>query len=72
MVKESVSVTLEGRRVVKDQTWTLDVAAGGATRQAFSFQVPGYLRAGRHVFVLRATVGGQPDVADAFAVVDVE
>jgi glyoxylase-like metal-dependent hydrolase (beta-lactamase superfamily II) len=71
-VKESVSVTLEGRGLMKDQSWTLDVAAGGTARRAFAFQVPVNLGAGRHVFILRATVRGQPDVADAFAVVDVE
>jgi glyoxylase-like metal-dependent hydrolase (beta-lactamase superfamily II) len=69
---EKVSVTLEGRGLMKDQAWTLDVPAGGAARRALSFQVPGNLGAGRHVFILRSAVGNQPDVADAFAVVDVE
>ncbi len=70
-VKERVTVTLEGRGLMKDQSWNVDVGAEATARRAFSFQVPANLGVGRHVFILRSAVGNQPDVADAFAVVDV-
>jgi hypothetical protein len=69
--REKMTVTLTGLGLTKDQTWDLDVP-NGTLRQAISVPLPASIAAGRHVFTLRAVVGGQLDPSDAFFVVDVE
>jgi glyoxylase-like metal-dependent hydrolase (beta-lactamase superfamily II) len=69
--RETMTVTLEGRGLTKDQKWELDVPTG-ILRQAISVTLSEQLGAGRHVFALRAVVGGQLDSSDAFLVVDLE
>ena len=68
--REKLQVTLEGRGVLKDQTWQLDVPPGDL-RQAITLTVPQGMSPGRHVFTLRATNGDRLDPSDAFCVVDV-
>jgi len=69
--RETMIVTLEGRGLTKDQTWELDVPTG-TLRQAISVTLTEKMGVGRHVFTLRAVVGGQLDSSDAFLVVDLE
>jgi glyoxylase-like metal-dependent hydrolase (beta-lactamase superfamily II) len=65
------AVALDGRRGTADQTWELETKAGGSARREVAIKLPETLAAGRHVFVLRATVGDGPDESDAFLAVDV-
>lgn len=69
---DQVNVTLEGRGMVPDQTWTVDVGVGKTVDQAFTISLPADMKAGRHVFLLknRDSVGGEG--CDSFVVVDVE
>jgi glyoxylase-like metal-dependent hydrolase (beta-lactamase superfamily II) len=69
--REKLTVTLEGRGLTKDQAWELDVPTG-TLRQVISVALNEQIGAGRHVFALRAVVGGQLDSSDAFLVVDLE
>ena len=69
--REKLTVTLEGRGLTKDQAWELDVPTG-TLRQPISVALNEQISAGRHVFALRAVVGGQLDSSDAFLVVDLE
>ncbi len=64
-------ITLEGRGIVADQTWDVDVAPG-SHRRAVTMTLPATIRPGRHVFTLRATDGVTLDPSDAFLVLDVE
>jgi glyoxylase-like metal-dependent hydrolase (beta-lactamase superfamily II) len=70
--KETLTVTLEGRGIIADQTWQLDVPGGKSLRRELTVRVPEKLGAGRHVFTLRATAGEEPDPSDAFLVADVD
>jgi glyoxylase-like metal-dependent hydrolase (beta-lactamase superfamily II) len=65
---EKLTVTLEGRGLTADQSWDLDVPAGGAARQEVTFRISKDALAGRHVLPLVAARDG----ADAFLAVDVE
>jgi glyoxylase-like metal-dependent hydrolase (beta-lactamase superfamily II) len=67
-----LAVALEGRGLLGDQKWTLDVAAGQTLRRAFTLELGEKMPAGRQVFVLRVTEDGRTDPADAFVVVEVE
>ncbi|HEY7311729.1 MAG TPA: MBL fold metallo-hydrolase [Gemmataceae bacterium] len=61
------TLTLEGRGRFADQTWEVEVPAGGTVRRAFTLRLDAKMPAGRNVFVLRGTSG-----ADAFLAVDVD
>jgi glyoxylase-like metal-dependent hydrolase (beta-lactamase superfamily II) len=69
---DKVTVTLEGRDYVPDQSWTLDVGVGKSAEQLFELKLPASLKAGRYVFILRNkdTVGVEG--CDSFVAVDVE
>jgi glyoxylase-like metal-dependent hydrolase (beta-lactamase superfamily II) len=69
---QKLTVALEGRSLTPDQTWTLEVPAGGSARRDVTLRLGDKLSAGRHVFALRATEGARVDPSDAFVVVDVE
>jgi hypothetical protein len=69
--KGPLSVTLEGRNLLADQTWKLDLD-GGEVRQEIRLQLGEKLPTGRHVFTLRAVEGDRIDPADAFLAVDLE
>lgn len=68
---EKLSVTLEGRGLIKNQTWDLEVATG-TTRRTFTIALGNDIGPGRNVFTLRAVSGGRLDGSDAFVVLDVE
>jgi glyoxylase-like metal-dependent hydrolase (beta-lactamase superfamily II) len=69
--REKLSVTLEGRGVVPDQTWEVETAGKDSVRKEFRLPLPAKLRPGRHVFAVRTVSGDIVDGSDAFLVVDV-
>jgi glyoxylase-like metal-dependent hydrolase (beta-lactamase superfamily II) len=69
---ETVSITLEGCGQTPDQTWELEVPAGGTMQREFSLRLGEKIPAGRQVFTLRGRSATGPDGSDAFVVVDVE
>ncbi len=60
-------LTLEGRGRFDNQTWELDVPAGGSIRREFTLRLDPKAPAGRQVFLVKGASG-----ADAFLTVDVE
>jgi glyoxylase-like metal-dependent hydrolase (beta-lactamase superfamily II) len=69
---DKVTVTLDGRGLFADQTWTVDVGIGKSAEQPFSFTLPRTLKPGRHVFALRNRDSAGVEGCDAFVAVDVE
>jgi glyoxylase-like metal-dependent hydrolase (beta-lactamase superfamily II) len=69
---DKVTVNLEGRGLVGDQAWELDVGAGKSAAQPFELKLPGELKPGRYVFVLRNRDALGVEGCDAFVAVDVE
>jgi glyoxylase-like metal-dependent hydrolase (beta-lactamase superfamily II) len=69
--KRSLTVTLEGRGLVPDRTWEVEVPAGGEVRREVALRLSEQVAAGRHVFALRVTEGDAADGGDAFLAVDV-
>lgn len=67
-----LTVTLQGRGRTDDQTWTVEVAAGGTTKRAVQWKLNEKLKAGRHLFVLRVSDGDAVEPGEAFAAIDVE
>lgn len=70
--KTRLAVSLEGRGLVADQAWDVEVGAGGTVRRDFTLTLPARLAAGRHVLTLRVHEGGRLDPSDAFLAVDIE
>jgi hypothetical protein len=70
--KETVTVRLEGRGPIGDQSWELDVPGGQTVRREVSLRLADKLSAGRQVFLLQVRTGEEPDPSDAFLVIDVE
>jgi hypothetical protein len=66
-----LKVTLEGRGLVPDRTWEVEVPAGGAARRTVALRLGERVAAGRRVFALRVTEGDVADGGDAFLAVDV-
>jgi glyoxylase-like metal-dependent hydrolase (beta-lactamase superfamily II) len=69
--KRALAATLEGRGLTADQTWVVEVPAGGTVRRAVRVKLGDKVPAGRHVFALRVTEGDAVDGGDAFVAVDV-
>jgi glyoxylase-like metal-dependent hydrolase (beta-lactamase superfamily II) len=69
---DRVSVTLEGRGHVADQSWTLDIGAGKSIDQPFTLTMPADLKPGRHVFILRNKDATRVEGCDSFLAVDIE
>ncbi len=69
--EESVHVTLSGRGVFPDQSWTLTTPAGQTTRRDFAIRLADRLEPGRRVFAIVARSKDKLDGADAFLAVDV-
>jgi glyoxylase-like metal-dependent hydrolase (beta-lactamase superfamily II) len=67
-----LTVTLQGRGRTDDQTWAVEVAAGGTTRRAVEWKLGEKLKPGRHVFVVRVAEGDAAEPGEAFAAIDVE
>jgi glyoxylase-like metal-dependent hydrolase (beta-lactamase superfamily II) len=70
--KETLTVTLEGRRLIGDQSWPLEVAGGATVERQVTARLAKEATPGRHVFVLRADGTNGFDGSDAFFVVDIE
>jgi hypothetical protein len=70
--REKLSVVLEGRGWLADQTLDVVAEPGATSRQPFRLRPAKPLPVGRHVFALRVTEGNAPDGSDAFLVLDVE
>ena len=69
---DRVSVTLEGRGIIADQTWTLDVGVGKTVDRPFEMKLPADLKAGRYVFILRNKDTGGVEGCDSFVAIDIE
>src|SRR5262249_60924954 len=70
--KETLTITLEGRGIIADQTWQLDVPGGKSVRREFTVRLPEKIGSGLQVFVLRAQQGATPDESDSFLAMDVQ
>ncbi len=69
---EKLTVKLEGRDRATDQTWELEVPAGGTVRKNVTVQI-GKAIPGRHVFALQVhQQDGLQDGCDVFLVADLE
>jgi glyoxylase-like metal-dependent hydrolase (beta-lactamase superfamily II) len=69
---EKLTVVLEGRWLTEDQTWELEVGAGGEVRKEFTLKLADKAPDGRLPLALRVRSGEAADGGDAFVVVDVE
>jgi hypothetical protein len=69
---QKLTVFLEGRGLLADQTLRLDVPARQTVEQDFSFRLSDRAEPGRHVFVFRVEESKVADSSDAFLAVDVE
>jgi hypothetical protein len=69
---EQVSVTLEGRGLVPDQTWELRVEPGRTEERAVQVTLAEGIEPGRHVFALRNSDAAGMETVDAFLAVEVE
>jgi hypothetical protein len=67
-----IAVTLDGRRLTKDQTWELDLAGRSEARCKITVRLGSDIPAGRHVFALQVREGDTLDGCDAFMAVDVK
>jgi hypothetical protein len=70
--KEKLTATLDGRGVTADQTWQLEVGAGGTAQREISVRLGDNIAVGQHVFALRSSRSDGPDGSDSFLVVDVQ
>jgi glyoxylase-like metal-dependent hydrolase (beta-lactamase superfamily II) len=68
----SLTVTLEGRGLTKDQTWAVEVAAGATVRRTVRLALAETLPPGRHALAVTARVGAAVEPGDAFVVIDHE
>jgi glyoxylase-like metal-dependent hydrolase (beta-lactamase superfamily II) len=65
------TLTLEGRGRFSNQTWELEVPAGGTIRREFTLRLDSKTPAGRQVFIVQGTSGEMADGSDTFLAVDV-
>lgn len=66
------SLTLAGRNRFADQSWDLEIPAGGTIRREFTLRLDPKIPSGRQIFVLRGESEEMAGGADAFVAVDVE
>ena len=69
---DKVTVNLDGRGLVADQSWELDIGVGKAAARPIELKLPADLKPGRYVFVLRNRDGFGVEGCDSFVAVDVE
>src|SRR5262249_55353712 len=69
--REKLSVTLEGRGIVADQSWDVEPDGKDSLRKEFTLRLPDKMSSGRHVFAVRAAAGDVVDGSDAFLAEDV-
>jgi glyoxylase-like metal-dependent hydrolase (beta-lactamase superfamily II) len=70
--KEKLTAVLEGRGLTMDQTWDLEVPAGGTVQREIGMRLGADVAIGRHVFAVRSEGAAGRDGSDTFLVVDVE
>jgi glyoxylase-like metal-dependent hydrolase (beta-lactamase superfamily II) len=70
--KETLTITLEGRGIIADQTWQLDLPGGKRVRREFTVRLPEKMGAGRHVFIVQPYVDELPDESDSFLIAEIE
>ncbi len=70
--KEKLTILLEGRGLVTDQSIELEVAANETAKREISCRVNDKTPPGRHAFVLQVTIQNGLDGTDAVLVIDVE
>ncbi|MCI0640128.1 MAG: MBL fold metallo-hydrolase [Gemmataceae bacterium] len=68
--KLDYKMTLDGRGIVPDQSWDIDVAGKATAMREFSIRVPEKLSVGRHAFVIHSRKGAELDASDAFLVIE--
>lgn len=68
---ETLQAALQGRGVIADQQFTLNVPAGGETKIGFNVALPANLAPGRHIFVVRVSSGARLDGSDCFLGADI-
>lgn len=66
------AVTVQGRGLFAEQTFTLAVPARKTGQQAVQFQLADKIAPGRHIVLLRVHEDGVPEGSDAFLMLDVE
>jgi glyoxylase-like metal-dependent hydrolase (beta-lactamase superfamily II) len=69
---EKLSLSLDGRGLIADQTFRLDVPAHQTVEQEFAFRLGEQAEPGRHIFILHEDHSAGLDSSDAFLAVDVE
>ena len=69
--KQQLTVALQGRGWMAEQTWDLEIKAGGMARREISLRLDDNIRPGRQVFALQVRAGARADGSDAFVAVDV-
>lgn len=67
-----LSVMLAGRGRFAEQTWDLEIPAGGKVRRDFALHLDPKTPLGRQIFIVKCKSGEAADGADAFLAVDVE
>jgi glyoxylase-like metal-dependent hydrolase (beta-lactamase superfamily II) len=70
--KRTLTVTLHGRGLTKDQSWQVEVGAGAAVRREVKLTLSDKAPAGRLPFALTAREGDKVEPGDSFVVVDVK
>jgi glyoxylase-like metal-dependent hydrolase (beta-lactamase superfamily II) len=69
--KEKLSIKVDGRAVIPDQAWDLDIPDGGEVQREMRVRLMEKTPTGRHVFAVQANGPRGPAGSDAFVVVDV-
>jgi glyoxylase-like metal-dependent hydrolase (beta-lactamase superfamily II) len=67
-----VSVALQGRGLTDDQSWELEVPAGGAAEKSVSVPLNRQIPQGRHILILRNSDPSGAEPVDAFLALDVD
>jgi hypothetical protein len=70
--KETLTITLEGRDILADQTWQLDVPGGKSVRREFTVRVPEKMGVGRHVWIVGGKSANHLEASDSFLAIDTE
>jgi len=65
-------VTLEGRGLMIDQKWDVDVDGGETVRRRVVLRLDQKMQIGRHIFALRVEQPPVVDCGDAFLAIEVE
>jgi glyoxylase-like metal-dependent hydrolase (beta-lactamase superfamily II) len=69
--QRKLRISLAGRGILPDQSWEIEVPAGGSASRSFEGKVADKVRPGRHILPLRVLEGDVVDGSDAFLAVEV-